>query len=109
VALAVAAGLKRVDRHHLVARRDQRPNQQPTIQLDAHHHLGRLAGMVSDQRVQLGDPGDPIGHPPTAKHHPGLVQHAHLVVGLGPVHAHKDQPSLLSWHPIPSRRRPAAT
>jgi hypothetical protein len=96
VTFPIAGGLKRVDRHHLVAGRHQRPDQQPTIQLDTDDHLRRLAGVVSDQRVQLGHPGDPVRHPPAAEHHPGRVQHAHLVVGFGPVHADKEQPDLLS-------------
>ena len=90
MAFPVAAGRKRVDRHHLVARRHQRSDQEPTVQLDADDHLRRLAGVGSDQRVQLGEAGDPIGHPPAAERRPGLVQHAHLVVGFGPVHADKD-------------------
>jgi hypothetical protein len=90
MAFPIAAGRQRVDRHHLVASRHQRPDQQPAIQLDADHDLGWLAGVVSDQPMQLGDAGDPIGHPPSAQHHPGGVQHAHLVVGFGPGHADKD-------------------
>jgi hypothetical protein len=93
MALPIAAGLKRVDRHHLVAGRHQRRDQQPTIQLDADHHRLRLAGVVSDQRVQLGNPGHPIRHPAAAQHRPGGIQQAHLVVGLGPVHADKDHPA----------------
>jgi hypothetical protein len=52
MALPVAAGLKWVDRHHLVASRHQRRYQQPTIQFDADHDLLRLAGLVSDQPIE---------------------------------------------------------
>jgi hypothetical protein len=104
----VAAGGKRVARHHLVASRDQGTNQQPTIQLDAHHHLSRLGGVICDQRVQLGDAGDPIGHPAAAEHGAGLVQYAQLVVGFGPVHADKDHPAS-SPSPPGEPRSPAAT
>jgi hypothetical protein len=109
MAFPVAAGRQRVDRHHLVARRHQRPDQQPTVQLDTDDHLRRLADVVGDQRVQLGEAGDPIGHPPAAEHHPGLVQHAHLVVGLGPVHADKDHPASSPAPPLTSPRSLAAT
>ena len=98
MAFPVAAGLKRVDRYHLVASRHQRSDQQPTVQLDTDDHLRRLAGVVSDQRMQLREAGDPVRHPPTAQHRPGLVQHAHLVVGLGPVHADKDHPASSPEH-----------
>jgi hypothetical protein len=101
VAFPVAAGGQGVDRHHLVAGRHQGPDQQPPVQLDADHHLGRLAGVVSDQRVQLGDASDPIRYPPAAQHGAGLVEHADLVVGFGPVHADKQQPCLLSPTPPP--------
>jgi hypothetical protein len=43
--------------------------------------------------MQLGQTGDPIRHPAAAEHHPGLVQHAHLVVGFGPVQADNDHPA----------------
>jgi hypothetical protein len=109
MALAVAAGRQRVDRHHLVARRGQGADQEPTIQLDADDHLGRLGGMVSDQPMQRPDTGHPVRDPPAAEHRAGLVQDAHLVVGLGPAHADKDQPDPLSWSPVPAPGRPAAT
>ena len=96
MALPVAAGLKRVDRHHLVARRHQRPDQQPTVQLDADHDLGWLAGVVSDQPMQLGDPGDSIRHPPAAQHRPGGVQHAHLVWASA-----QSTPTKITWPPLP--------
>lgn len=65
--------------------------------------------MVSDQRVQLGDPGDPVRHPPAAEHGAGLVEHTHLVVGFGPVHADKQQPSLLSNTTLGEPEESAAT
>jgi hypothetical protein len=99
MAFPIAAGRQRVDRHHLVASRHQGPDQQPTIQLDADHDLGWLAGVVSDQPMQLGDAGEPIGQPPSAEHRPAGIQHPHLVVGLGPVHADKDH---LACSPAPS-------
>ena len=61
MAFPVAAGRQRVDRDDLVASRDQRPHQQPTIQLHPNHHRRRLVGVVSDQCMELRDPGDPSG------------------------------------------------
>jgi hypothetical protein len=59
--LPIPAGGQWVDRHQLVASRHQRPDQQPTIQLDADHDLLRLAGVGSEQPMQLGQTGDPSG------------------------------------------------
>jgi hypothetical protein len=52
--LPIPAGGQWVDRH-------QRRDQQPTIQLDADHDFLRLAGVVSEQPMQLGQTGDPSG------------------------------------------------
>jgi hypothetical protein len=61
--VAVVANHLRVDRIHLVAGDQQRPNQQTPVGLDPHRHLPRLLGMGGDQPVQLPDPGQPIANP----------------------------------------------
>jgi hypothetical protein len=50
---AVAAHGMRVDRIHLVASGQQRPDQQPPVGLDPDHHLRWVLGMGSHQGMQL--------------------------------------------------------
>jgi hypothetical protein len=108
MALPIPAGRQRVDRHHLVASRHQRGNQQPTIQLDADHDLGRLAGVASDQPMQLGNPGHPIGtrrRPSTAP--AWSSTHTSWWASAQPTPTKITRPPLL--HHIGEPRRPAAT
>ena len=60
------------------------------VELDAHHDLLGLLGVIADQAVQLGKAlhADPAA--PAAEYAPGLIHHQHVVVGLGPVDAHED-------------------
>jgi hypothetical protein len=63
VALSIAGHLQRVDRIHLVAGRGQRLHPRAPVGLDADHDLRRLvvlAQMLTEHRVQPGDPGDPL-------------------------------------------------
>ena len=54
VAVAIAGGGHRVDREHLIARRDERGDEQAPVGLDPDDHLGRIFGMRSDQLVETG-------------------------------------------------------
>jgi hypothetical protein len=54
----------RIDRIHLVADGEQRPDQQPPVGLDPDGNLGRVLGVGSHQDVHLPHPGQPIGDPP---------------------------------------------
>jgi len=88
VTFPVAGHLQRVDRIHLVAGRDQRLHPRPPLGLDTHHDLHRLvvlAHLPADQRVQPGDPRDPLGQLRLAQHPTGLGLHLHVVVVFGPV------------------------
>jgi hypothetical protein len=63
VPLPVAGGLDRVDRPHLIARRDQGLHPRAAVGLDPDQHLVRLVvitQMVRDQRMQGRDARDPF-------------------------------------------------
>jgi hypothetical protein len=110
VAIAVAAGRQGVDAVDPVAGADQRVDEQAVVDLDPDDHPGRLLGVIGQQRVQLGEPGDADRTTQAAKHLSGLVHHQHVVVGLGPVDAHEDHRLLPSdRRHAPGPRRPAAT
>ena len=88
VPVAVARGLDRVDRPHLVAGRQQRLHPRPPVGLDPDQHLIRLvvvAEMITDQAVQVGDPGHPFGESAAGKHLPVPVLQLDVVMGLSPV------------------------
>jgi hypothetical protein len=70
----VVADDLRVDRIHLVAGRQQRPDQQAPVGLNPHRDLRRILGMSSHQRVQLPNPSQPIGDPPGSQSGPVLVE-----------------------------------
>jgi len=59
-----------------------------TIGLDPDQHPLRFVAiteMISDQRVQPGDPDDPLRQPATGQPSTGLVHDLDVVMGLGPV------------------------
>jgi hypothetical protein len=87
--VAVAADRQRVDRIHLVAGGQQRTHQQPPVGLDADNHLTGILGMPGEQVVQLGHPAQPIGDATLGQHRALLIQQAHVVVALGPVHPYQ--------------------
>jgi hypothetical protein len=95
VAAAVAAHHLRVDRVDLVAGGQQGSDQQAPVGLDPDRHLGRVLGVGGDQRVQLPDPGQPVGNPPNREHVAVLVQQAQVMVALAPVHPDKQHGVLL--------------
>ena len=94
--LPIAGDLDRVDREHLVPRRDQGLHPRTSVGLDADHHVTGIviiAESVCDQGVQGLDPGDALGQVPARQHLPVLVHDLDIVMGLGPVipneqHAH---------------------
>jgi hypothetical protein len=95
MATTVAAHHLRVDRVHLVAGRHQRPDQQPPVGLDPDRHLSWVLSMGSHQQVQLADPSQPIGDPPSREHAAVLVEQAQVMVALAPVHPNKQHGILL--------------
>jgi len=71
VPVPVPGHLPRVDRIDRIPRRAQRCHPQPPVGLDAGRHLAGLgirAGELADQRVQAGDPGDPLRQPRPGQH-----------------------------------------
>jgi hypothetical protein len=90
VPLAVAAGGQRVDPDDLVAGRDQRADQQATVGLDAGHHAGRVVGVVGQHGVQGRQAADAVRDAGRGQDTTLAVEHAHVVVVLGPVDANED-------------------
>jgi hypothetical protein len=59
----IAGHLQRIDRVHLVAGREQRLHPRTPLGLDPDHDLNGLivvADVLTDHRVQPGDPADPL-------------------------------------------------
>ena len=52
----VAGHRQGVDSEHHVAGRHQRRHPQSPVGFDAHHHLGRVLGVLGDQSVQHAHP-----------------------------------------------------
>jgi hypothetical protein len=98
VALWGAGHLQRVDRLHLGAGRGQRLHPPAPVGLDADHDLRRLlvlAQLLTEHRVQPGDPRDPLRQLGAAQHPAGLVLQLDVVVVLGPHIPDQQQPALL--------------
>ena len=103
--LPVARHLPRVDREHLVARREQRLDPRSPVGLDADHHLlGPVIGaqVRGDQLVQPGDAHHPLGQPRPSQPPAGRILQLHVVVVFGPVVAHEQQPDLPSRSDVPA-------
>jgi hypothetical protein len=90
VPVPVAGGRQRVDRVDEVPGFDERADEQPSIDLDPHDHLGRILDVLGDHRVQLSHPGHVVAHLAPGQHGPLAVQDAHVVTGLRPVDPHED-------------------
>jgi hypothetical protein len=59
--------------------------------------------------MQLSDPGQPIGNPPSREHLAVLVQQAQVMVALAPTYPDKQHAVLLCFdNCFASQRRPAA-
>ena len=54
--------------------------------------------MISDQRVQPRDPGDPLRQPATNQPAPGLVDDLDVVMGLSPVITDEQHPDRSPSH-----------
>jgi len=93
VAVPVPRDRERVDRVDPVARREHRSDEQTTVDLDADHDLGRLPRVLGHHGVQPADSFHAIGHPPLGQDVALMVEHAHVVVRLGPVDANEDHDS----------------
>ena len=99
VPLAVARHRERVDREHLIARRDQRPDPGSAIGLDPDlHQLSDLVGVAidpvirhlrRDQRVQPGDSLEPFRQSSPGEHLPVVVDDLDVVMALCPVISHE--------------------
>jgi hypothetical protein len=64
VPVAVPAHAHRVDRIDVIAGLDQRRDPHAAVGLDPDHHLARLASVLGQQRVQLGDPSHAFSQAP---------------------------------------------
>jgi hypothetical protein len=94
VAIPIVRRRHRVDRIDLVAGRQQRIDDQATVDLDAHgYRFFVIAGVLGHQRMKIAGPGHAVGNPRFAKHLSALGHHAHVVMDLGPVHSYKEQHS----------------
>jgi hypothetical protein len=97
VPFPVPGHLPRVDRVDGIAGRAQRRHPQAPVRLDADRHLTRLgvrAGELADQRVQPGDPGDPLRQPRPGQHLTLLVLQLDIVMIFRPVIAGEQHTSL---------------
>ena len=95
--LPVPGHLPRVDRVDRITGRAQRRDPQAPVGLDAGHHLTRLGiwpGELADQRVQPGDPGDPLRQPRPGQHLALLVLQLDVVMIFSPVIADEQHTSL---------------
>ncbi|MCW2592187.1 MAG: hypothetical protein JWQ86_4614 [Mycobacterium sp.] len=63
VAVAVAGRSQRVDREHLVSGGGQGIDPQPSVGFDPNDDLGWVGGVLGDQLVQPGNPGQAFGQP----------------------------------------------
>jgi hypothetical protein len=95
MAAAIAAHRMRVDRIHLVARGQQRPDQQAPVSLDPHHDLCRVLDMDGHQRMQLPHPRQTIRDPAGDQDAAVLIEQAQVMVALAPVHPEKQHNGLL--------------
>jgi len=110
VPVAVATGRQRIDRIDRIPRLDERRDPQAAVGLDPDHDLTRLNRMLGQQRVQLPDPGQTLRHPPFRQALAVLVEHADLVMGLGPVIPDENHSRSSSRRPTDSsQRRTSAT
>jgi hypothetical protein len=82
----------RVDREHLIPRRDQRIDEQAPIGLDPDDHLARLGGMRRGQLMEPGDSFDAFWQPPSRKPPALLILEMHVMMGFRPVHPGKINP-----------------
>ena len=89
--IAIARRRERIDRVDRVAGRDQRAHEQAPIGLDADDHLGGRLGMLRQQGMQPGHAIEPLGYPARGQHPALGVEHAHVVVRLGPVDSNEDR------------------
>lgn len=90
VPVAVATGRHRVHGEDAVASGHQRTDEQPTVDLDPHHRIARLARMVGDELMHPAYARDPIGHPGLGEHLAGVIDDADVVMGLGPIDPNED-------------------
>jgi hypothetical protein len=102
MALAVARRRERVDGVDQVAGCQQGTDEQAPIGLDADHHVVRPFSVLPEQGVQPGHALEPFRYPARGQHSPLAVEHAHVMVCLGPVDAHEDhhRSSSRSWEPL---------
>jgi hypothetical protein len=105
------AGLQRIDRIDLIASRDQRLHPRAAVGLDSDHNLVRFlkppgADGLSYQRMQLGDPSDPLRQLPGRQYPSGLVLDLHIMMVVGPVITDEQQQRFPLSHRSPPVRQP---
>jgi hypothetical protein len=106
VPFPVAGHRHRVDREHLIPRRDQGRDPRTTVGLDADLHqrlqlfglelVHVLTQVLGNQRVQASDPVDALGQPPAGQQAALVVGQLDVVMVLGPVISDEQQPPLAS-------------
>jgi hypothetical protein len=113
-ALPVTGHLQRIDRIHQITGREQRLYPRPPLGLDPDHDLDRLAVLahvlahvLTDHRVQPGDPRDPLRKPGLAQPPTGPVLDLHIVVILSPVISDQQQQPDLQTSTTGHARQPA--
>jgi arginase family enzyme len=72
---------------------EEHTDQEPSIQLDAHHDLRRILGVCRHHLVQLRRSVDAFGHTALGQYAPLDVQDAGVVMGLRPIDPDEDHPS----------------
>ena len=82
-----------IDRIHLIARCDKRPDPQTTVCLDAYHHLGRLRHVLGDHFMEPGHTRQALRQPPSRDFSARLVHQTHIMMTLSPVVTHKQHPA----------------
>ena len=90
MAVSIARRRHRVHRVELVAGGHQGADEKAPVRLDADHHFLGILDVSFDELVKAGDALHPFGQAGLGKSSALLVAHMHVVVGLSPIHSHKD-------------------
>jgi hypothetical protein len=100
MSVAVAARREGVHRVDPIAGCGEGPNEQASVDLDPNRDLCWFLSVSGQHLMQSRHALDAIGEASLGQDTPRLVEDAHIVVRLGPVDPHEDQP-----HPsLPTRR-----
>lgn len=105
VTVAVPGDRERVDGVDAVTRLEEGSDEQPAVDLDADHDLGRILGVLGHYGVQATDAFGPVRHSPLGQDPALLIQHTHVVVRLGPIDPNEDHDSSFPWPLSPEEVR----